>query len=113
MLSADETILLELGKRIGSYRVNREITQAELARQAGVSKRTIERIEAGSSAQMVSIIRILRVLGLLQNLDQLVPDPAGRPMALLRRQQEKVRQRASSKRTPGRPESKWSWGEEI
>lgn len=88
------------------------ITQADLAKEAGVSKRTVERIEAEASAQMSSVVRLLRVLDLLPGLDQLVPEPGPRPLDLLKRQ-GKVRQRATAKRKPDRTDKQWSWDDET
>ncbi|MCL7488844.1 MAG: helix-turn-helix domain-containing protein [Desulfobulbaceae bacterium] len=110
-LLTDDAILAEIGKRIARYRIDSQITQADLAQQAGVSKRTVERVEAGASAQFATIIRILRVLDLMQGLENLVPEPVPRPMELLK-QKGKVRQRASSSRHPDKAPKKWSWGEE-
>ena len=70
---SDEVILAEFGERIARRRLDLSVTQAELAEQAGVSKRTVERIEAGSSAQMSSLIRVFRVLDLLPALDRMIP----------------------------------------
>ena len=112
-LSSDEAILVELGERISQSRVNAQLTQARLAEQAGVSKRTIERIESGHSAQMSSMIRVLRALDLLGGLDQLVPDTGPRPMDLLKLQ-GKQRQRASSGRKPGPGRSEeWTWDDDA
>lgn len=44
----DETILAELGRRLARTRLERNISQQGLATEAGVSKRTVERIEAGA-----------------------------------------------------------------
>lgn len=71
------------------------MTQARLAEQSGVAKRTVERIEAGASAQMTSMIRLLRVLGLLPGLDLLFPQREQPPMDLLKRR-GKVPKRAST-----------------
>ena len=43
----DSRILAELGERLARYRLNRNLTQDQLAREAGVSKRTIVRLEDG------------------------------------------------------------------
>jgi transcriptional regulator with XRE-family HTH domain len=90
----DDAILATLGHRLARRRLDRGLTQAELALQAGVSKRTVERIEAGASAQLVSVIRVLRTLGLADRLDVLVPEAAPSPMELLKLR-GKRRQRAS------------------
>jgi transcriptional regulator with XRE-family HTH domain len=118
---ADDAILTEIGERIARRRLDLQLTQAELAGEAGVSKRTVERVEAGASAQMSSMVRILRVLELLPGLDSMIPGAGPRPMDLLR-QKGKVRQRASSKRKSGSPKSgsgqtgrsdePWSWDDE-
>jgi transcriptional regulator with XRE-family HTH domain len=109
---SDGIILAEIGKRIAHRRLDLELTQAELARQAGVSKRTVERIEAGVSAQMSSIIRIFRVLDLLSSLDRVIPGPGPGPMDYVKRK-GKVRQRASSKRSKTGSTEPWSWDEEA
>lgn len=61
-------------------------TQAALAFEAGVSKRTLERIEAGESVQFVSLVRVLRALRLVENLETLAPAGGPTPMELLRMQ---------------------------
>ncbi|MGD8912091.1 MAG: helix-turn-helix domain-containing protein [Candidatus Thiodiazotropha sp.] len=110
-LVSDEAILAEVGQRILQRRLELQMTQALLAEQAGVAKRTVERIEAGASAQMSSMIRLLRVLGLLPGLDQLFPQQAQRPMDLLKRK-GKQRKRASTPRTKADKNKPWRWGDE-
>lgn len=100
-----------------------ELTQAEVAERAGIGKRTLERIEAGGSSQVSNLVRVLRALELMAELDQLVPPPALSPMALLRTQ-GRQRRRASPKRRRGRGDSvgrppggqdggEWAWGDET
>jgi len=110
-LLTDDAILAEIGRRIARIRIDSQVTQADLATQAGVSKRTVERVEAGASAQFSTIIRILRVLDLMAGLENLVPEPVPRPMQLLK-QKGKERQRASTNRRPDKASKKWSWGDE-
>ena len=45
----DSAVLHELGERLSRRRIDAGLTQAELAHEAGVSKRSVERIEAGES----------------------------------------------------------------
>jgi transcriptional regulator with XRE-family HTH domain len=110
-LLTDEAILAELGRRLARRRVELQLTQAEAADQAGLGKRTLERIEAGESTQLSSLLRLLRVLEWLPQLDQAIPAVTPGPMELLRRR-GKVRRRASGQRgakAAGRP---WTWDEE-
>ena len=110
-LLTDEAILAELGRRFVQRRLELQLTQEILAEQAGVSKRTVERVEAGGTMQMSTMIRILRVLGLLDRLETLVPETRVRPMDLLKLK-GKARKRASGKRKPT-DEMPWKWGDEA
>jgi transcriptional regulator with XRE-family HTH domain len=110
-LMSDDGILAEIGNRIARYRIDQQITQANLAEQAGVSKRTVERVEAGASVQFSTIIRILRALDAMQGLDRMIPEPPVRPMELLKHK-GKVRQRASSSHGSGTTPQEWTWGDE-
>jgi transcriptional regulator with XRE-family HTH domain len=115
-LMSDGAILAELGGRLARRRIDMALTQADLAREAGVSKRTVERIEAGASAQMASLVRICRVLDLIAGLDQFIPAAAPGPMALLKGR-GKPRKRVSSDRKGNktaanphdRPQKPWTW----
>lgn len=111
-LCSDEAILDELGGRLARARLERNLTQAELANQAGVSKNTVQRLESGSVAtQLSGFLRICRVLGLVERFDLLVPEPIASPIEQLKRLGKK-RQRASAARKSGAPLRKWRWGDE-
>jgi putative transcriptional regulator len=106
---SDHALLKALGERLHRYRLNRNLTQVALAKESGVSERTINRVEHGHSTQLSNFIRLLRSLGLLDNINSLVPEPAISPIEQLKLQ-GKSRKRASS---PERQEESepWSWGE--
>jgi putative transcriptional regulator len=80
----DDAVLGELGERLARTRLERNLSQEGLAREAGVSKRTVERLEAGEPVKSNSLIRILRGLGQLEALDRLVPEPLPSPIERLR-----------------------------
>jgi transcriptional regulator with XRE-family HTH domain len=107
-LLTDDAILAEIGERIARRRLDLQLTQADVAEQAGVSKRTVERIEAGASAQLSSVIRIFRALDQLPGLDHMLPEAVPRPMDLLKRK-GKVRQRASTRSRSNQSDEPWSW----
>ena len=108
---SDDAVLKEIGIRIAQYRLNQDKTQAALAQEAGVSSRTITRVERGHSVQASSLIRILRALTLLENIDRLIPEPVASPVQQLI-MQGKQRKRASSKLVKPSKESTWTWGDE-
>ncbi|MBS7455703.1 helix-turn-helix transcriptional regulator [Coralloluteibacterium stylophorae] len=107
---SDSTVLRQLGDRLAALRLAQNLTQAEVAEQAGVSKRTVERLEAGATAsQLSTFLRVCRVLGLQDRLDQLVPEPTASPVAQLR-QQRQTRKRASGRQEDAQaPSTTWTW----
>jgi len=110
--TTDEAVLVELGGRLAQVRLERNLTQAQLAEQAGVSKRTVERLESGSVAtQLSGFVRVCRVLDLIERFDLLVPEPVPSPIEQLKRRGRK-RQRASAKRKVKASSKKWQWRDE-
>lgn len=108
---SDEVILRELGERLTGVRLERNLTQAALAEQAGVSKRAVERLELGEVAMRLSgFVRVCRALGLIERLDMLIPEPRPSPMAQLKLK-GRERRRASGKRVVARVPKKWTWGD--
>lgn len=107
----DSAVLGALGKRLEQRRLDLRLTQAAAAEQAGVSKRTIERMEAGSSVQLSSLLRVLRVLDLMAGLEQLAPPAGPRPMDLLQLK-GRARQRAPAAAGEQKPSgSGWTWND--
>jgi transcriptional regulator with XRE-family HTH domain len=107
-----DVILAELGERLARIRLNRNLTQAQLAEQAGVSKRTVERLESGAVAtQLSGFIRVCRALDVIDRFDALIPEPVPSPVAQLKLR-GKERRRASQTKTVKSSAKKWQWGDE-
>ncbi len=81
---SEPEILAELGRRLRRYRLQQNLTQADLARAAGVGTRTLRNVESGGDTQLLTLLRILRALGRLDALDAFLPRPGVSPMELLR-----------------------------
>ncbi|HET9390206.1 MAG TPA: helix-turn-helix transcriptional regulator [Steroidobacteraceae bacterium] len=111
----DSAILQELGSRLERRRIDASLTQAALAEEAGISKRTLERIESGASTDSAMLLRVLRALNLLDGLEGLIPDTPQSPMTLLKqkgRERKRVSQpRKSDDRRSHRQPVPWKWGE--
>lgn len=107
----DEALLKALGERLAGLRLAHNLTQQKLAEQAGLGLRTVQRLESGAAAtQLSGLLRVCRVLGLVEQLDTLIPEPAPSPMAQLKLQGSQ-RRRASGRRATARTPKKWTWGE--
>ncbi len=110
--NTDSVILAELGDRLAQSRLARNLKQESLATAAGVSKRTIERLETGHSVQLVNFVRVLRALQLVEHLELLVPEARPSPIAQLKLR-KKERHRASSPRASSSAAKSWSWGDDT
>ena len=115
MSMSDQTVLSAVGARVQALRLERNLTQGELAREAGLSKITVERLEAGQSTELRTLIRALRVLGLLELLNLAIPQPLPSPIDALRLR-GKVRRRASGSRATSASaapaEGRWNWSDQ-
>jgi transcriptional regulator with XRE-family HTH domain len=110
----DSAILRELGRRLEAHRLARNLRQTELAELAGVGRSTVQKLEAGGAVQTISLIKVLRALDLLDELDAAIPESIVLPVAELDRlRHPKRRARASSQRASAEEGSKpWTWGDE-
>ena len=87
---SDPIILQRLGGRIRDYRMRMEMTQSELAEKSGVSMGTVVRLERGDTVSVLLFISILRTLGVLENLENLLPELTISPLQLRKMQGRKV-----------------------
>src|ERR1700678_989833 len=92
----DEAVLAELGRRIARTRLEQNMTQERLAYEAGVSRPTVQRMEARAPVKLDVFIRILRALQILSDLDHLVPEPLPSPIERMKLHGRERRRATSS-----------------
>lgn len=98
-----------LCKRLENIRLSRNMTQAELAAEAGVSVRTIGRLGKGEGVSVDTFIRVLTALGIQQHLEALLPDPTVRPVERIDiggSERKRARPARSNKERVS-----WTWGD--
>jgi len=102
-----EEILKGVGARLSEIRLSRGLTQEELANRAGVSKRSIERLEAADANPRLSVfVSVCRILGLSRGFETLLPAVELGPLALAEGKRLPKRIRKSKKAKEIR------WGDE-
>lgn len=79
---SDAAILKVLGSRVKQERLNQNRTQEELARAGGVGLNVTKKLESGEGCTLGSLLRILRVLGKLNQLDMFLPEPGISPIQI-------------------------------
>lgn len=106
--------MTELGRRLRDARLERNLSQAEVAEDAGIGRVTLQRMEAGESPSLINFVRTLRALDLLDGLGRLLPEGAPSPIDEVERRGRR-RQRAGSPRATdaGPPREGWRWGDET
>jgi transcriptional regulator with XRE-family HTH domain len=115
----DEALLRLIGERLARLRLSKNLTQGQLAEQAGLGLRTVQRLERGEAATHLSgFVRVCRVLGLVERFDAFLPEPAASPMmqlAQLKRyghpRKRATGRKANGETTSRQPQKKWTWGE--
>ena len=97
MMTEDEA-LREAGRRLAQIRLGRNLSQEELSSRAGVSKRSLERLEAGSGGLRLNVFfAVCGVLGLTPGFDVLLPEQQLTPQDILA--SRKLPKRASKRRS--------------
>ena len=102
-------ILKELGARIKRNRIDMQFSQQDFVARAGISTRTLSAAENGEDIRLSNLIRILRTMNCLENLDLILPELNFDPEAYrtLGRERKRVSRADESKKT-----SEWKWGDE-
>ena len=97
----------ELGQKIKTYRIMKEMSQQDLEDKTGVSKRSISRLEQGESVQVDNLFKILLGLELGDNIELLVPDQTKRPSFYLEKTVDKPKRVRKKIKKGG-----FKWGDE-
>ena len=105
----NSAVLMELGARIKRNRIDMQLSQQDFAAKAGISTRTLSAAENGEDIRLSSLLRILRTLNCLENLDLLLPELAFDPESYrtLGRERKRI-----SKSNKNRNKIKWKWEDE-
>jgi len=108
-VATSDQMVTALCKRLESIRLSRNLTQTQLAKEAGVGIRTIQRLDDGKGVAMDTFIRVMKALRIQHNLEVLLPDPTVRPIERVGNGAgERKRARSVSNSTK---KSAWSWGD--
>ncbi len=108
-VATSDQIEAALCKRLENIRLSRNITQIQLADEAGVSPRTIGRLEKGQGVSVDTFLRVMTALGIQQNLEALLPDPTVRPIE--RVDTGGLERKRARPGLSGDRGATWSWGD--
>ena len=103
----DMTKMNELSKRFKQFRIYCELTQEDLSQRSGVSIYTIKKFENGADIRISTLDKLLKVLGMNDAIDNLIPDMRDRPSFRFEEEKGQIRQRVRK----SKEKTTWSWGE--
>ena len=94
----DLAIVEQIGKFIKHIRLSKNLTQEQLANEAGLNRWTVSQIEKGESVTLTSLIQLLRALDVLYVLENFEVKEVISPLAYAKLKKEQ-RERASGIKT--------------
>jgi transcriptional regulator with XRE-family HTH domain len=101
LVQSDREAVRILLSRVRQHRLKQNWSQREMARRVGLNRATYQNFENGyGNLTLANFVRVLGVLGLTNNLAQLVPPVADEPT--LASLMQPPRQRARATRVPPR-----------
>lgn len=99
---SDKEVALDLARRVRAWRSNPRgagMTQEELVRRSGVGLTPLKRFEKTGGATLNNLIGMLRAMGLLDRLEDLIPEPSTpTPLELLQASLENPPRRRAPRR---------------
>jgi transcriptional regulator with XRE-family HTH domain len=78
-----------LGQRLRALRLDRELTQFDVAEKAGTSLRTIQKLERGEGSTVETLVRFLKAVGGADAFDAIGPEPTVSPIAILKAENQR------------------------
>jgi transcriptional regulator with XRE-family HTH domain len=99
---SDGAILNQLGQQIKQMRLNKNMTQAQIAVHSGLSRSAVSDMENKGQGSMITFIQILRSLERLEILNHFITEAPISPIQIAKLH-GKIRKRASKKRKTIKP----------
>ena len=74
-----------IGERIKRARLDKNLTQNEVAERCGITQLTISKLESGKGSRLSTLINVMKVLDLEEQFEMLVPPKPVSPIQILQR----------------------------
>lgn len=107
---SDTQVQKRIGEKLKSVRLRQNITQKSLAEEADISLSSVKKIENGEIGSFESLLRVMRVLGELDTIQNLINEEQLSPSEyyeLVNAGKKGSRKRAAGKLNPQKEESEW------
>jgi DNA-binding Xre family transcriptional regulator len=78
-----DSLLKSMGQRLDALRISQDIKNKDLAIEAGVNRNTLTRLWQGKPVNSENLFRVLRALGAIDLISEVILDPLPSPIDLL------------------------------
>ena len=99
-----EELVSELGDRLRTYRLTKNLQQSTLAERAGVGLSALRNLENGRGSTVKTLLSVVRALGREDWLNTVAPVATVNPLTLTRQAQPRIRARTKKSVTSLRKE---------
>lgn len=97
-----------IGNFIQGHRLQQNISQSDLANQAGISRSTLSLLERGENVALSTLIQTMRALNILHLLEHFVFQPQISPIEVAKQQKKRRKHAyASSANSSNQDRSEW------
>lgn len=107
---SDAQIQKKIGEKLKAVRLKQNITQDSLAESSSISRSSVQKIEAGEIGSFDTLLRILRTLGMLDEIYHLCEEAQMSPneyFNMANSLKKKERKRAVGSLKNNKEESEW------
>ncbi|MBL4673528.1 MAG: helix-turn-helix transcriptional regulator [Arenicella sp.] len=116
-----------IGRELEQLRLSKNLSQSLVASEAGVSRRTITRMEAGETVSLDTFVRVLKVYDVADRIATLFPEHTVRPIERVKLGGKQRKRASSVKSSPKNSatdnstkgsvaepnQEPWSWADEA
>lgn len=104
---SDDAIIKTIGNFVRHYRLQQNLTQAELAEKAGINRTTLSDLELGRRPQLLTLIQVLRVIDQLQVFEAFEIKQQISPLKLAELEIQKRQKASGSKKDDTQDKPDW------
>jgi len=102
-----EKLIAQIGDHLRQKRLTKNLSQADLALRAGISRRTVQAIERGESISLSNFIELLRTLDETEFLQSFADTPQISPLMLAKHKGKMKLRAGKAKSLP--PSGEYLW----
>jgi transcriptional regulator with XRE-family HTH domain len=95
---ADPEIVKEICQAVKQMRINKNISQQQIAEMSGLDRTTISRMETGRAVNILTLVQVLRALDKLDILNVFSTEQVISPIRLLKEEERKRKRAGKTKK---------------